>query len=250
MGSGEVAGAGCTHHHTVVHVTWSSRRPDRSHHETPPHFPPALPPPDPGLRGPAKAQQAQQEKQRSAEGWQTTAAKRPQQQEQQHQEQQQPQQQRATSQGWEVWRGCCTQSQLQRTKLPHQLAAGLLQVHPEPGGAVLQVQQHEGGQPGQQGQGGPLPGSWPRTGRDISGLEVRSGTAGSAGRQAGDTTTWPGPTLEEGSSPSQTTERVTRSAWLFSIISTLTASGSTMCPVITRNLSSVKPSQDKSGIVK
>ena len=45
------------------------------------------------------------------------------------------------------------------TKLPHQLAAGLLQVHPEPGGAVLQVQQHEGGQPGQQEQGGPLPGS-------------------------------------------------------------------------------------------
>merc|ERR1711971_1219201 len=75
MGSGEVAGAGCTHHHTVVHVTWSSRRPDRSHHETPPHFPPALPPPNPGLRGPAKAQQEQQEKQRSAEGWQTTAAK-------------------------------------------------------------------------------------------------------------------------------------------------------------------------------
>ena len=43
-------------------------------------------------------------------------------------------------------------------ELPHQLAAGLLQVHPEPGGEVLQVQQHEGGQPGQQGQGGSLPG--------------------------------------------------------------------------------------------
>ena len=44
------------------------------------------------------------------------------------------------------------------TKLPYQLATGLLQVHPGPGGEVLQVQQHEGGQPGQQGQGGPLPG--------------------------------------------------------------------------------------------
>merc|ERR1711981_899838 len=128
-----------------------------SQHETPPHFPPALPPPGPGLRGPtAEAQQAQQEQQRPPQGWQTTAVKRPQQ--QQQQEEQQPQQ-RAASQAWQVWRGCCAQSQLQGTKLPHQLAAGLLQVHPEPGGEVLQVQQHEGGQPGQQGQGGSLPGS-------------------------------------------------------------------------------------------
>ena len=103
-------------------VTWSSRRPDWSHHETPPHFPPALPPADPGLRGPARTQKEQQEQQRSAQGWQTAAVKRPQQQEQQqkqqHQEQQQqPQQQRATSQGWEVWRGCCAQSQLQSKDL-------------------------------------------------------------------------------------------------------------------------------------
>ena len=43
-------------------------------------------------------------------------------------------------------------------ELPHQLAAGMLKVHTEPRREILPSQQHEGHQPGQQREGGPLPG--------------------------------------------------------------------------------------------
>merc|ERR1711971_410233 len=254
MGSGEVAGAGCTHHHTVVHVTWSSRRPDRSHHETPPHFPPALPPPDPGLRGPAKAQQEQQEnrgqlragRQQQPRGRNNRNNTRNNNTRNNNNRNNNGRRAKAGKCGGGAapnhsykgqnflisWRlGCSkfTQSQAERFCKSNNMRAVSLDSRDREDhflGLVAKDRQRyfwTGGQV----RNGRI--SWP-SGRRYNDV-AWSHTGG---------VKLPQPDNREGD---EVCLAVLNN-------STLTASGSTTCPVITRNLSSVKPSQDKSGIVK